>query len=195
VTSFFRDAGVFATIAQVILPRITDKPARERIVARVWSAGCSDGAELYSLAMLLAQRRVLDRCCLLGSDCRLEATRRAAEGRFPAPNAERDIPPALLATYFQPDSDNHYVARPCLRALIQWRTADVLHVQEPGPWDLILCRNLAMYLRGEAAARLWRALEAGLRPGGFLVLGKAERPHGAATLSPIAPCVYRRDRG
>ena len=65
---------------------------------------------------------------------------------------------------------------------------------EPGQWDVILCRNMAMYLAPEAAAALWRNLDSLLRPGGILVLGKAERPTGTR-LSMIAPCVYRRDRG
>lgn len=191
VTSFFRDQHVYSSIERLVIPRITEKHA-----TRVWSAGCSDGAELYSLAMLLAERRVLHRCTLLGTDCRLEATRRAAAGRFLASQAERDIAPGLLNNYFTVDNDKTYVAKPFLSARLQWRTADVLHVIEPGPWDLILCRNLAMYLSGEATARLWAALTGALRPGGYLVLGKAERPHGTTTmLSAVAPCIYRRDRG
>jgi chemotaxis methyl-accepting protein methylase len=59
---------------------------------------------------------------------------------------------------------------------------------------LILCRNLTMYLRPEVAGRVWEALEHALRPGGFLVLGKAERPIGARRLGVVAPCIFRRDR-
>jgi chemotaxis methyl-accepting protein methylase len=88
-----------------------------------------------------------------------------------------------------------FEVRESLRSAVQWRTSDVTQVHEPGAWDLILCRNMAMYLRSCAAAQLWRAMEASLRPGGFLVLGKAERPAGAKRLSAIAPCIYRRDRG
>jgi chemotaxis methyl-accepting protein methylase len=190
VTSFFRDQQVYGAIERLVIPRITEKHA-----TRVWSAGCSDGAELYSLAMLLAERGVLHRCALLGTDCRIEATRRAAAGRFLDSQAERDIPPALLGKYFTAGADGAYVAKPLLCARLQWRTADVLHVLEPGPWDLILCRNLAMYLTGGATARLWAALAGALRPGGYLVLGKAERPHGTQMLSAAGPCIYRRDRG
>jgi chemotaxis protein methyltransferase CheR/two-component system CheB/CheR fusion protein len=59
---------------------------------------------------------------------------------------------------------------------------------------MILCRNLAIYLRGAAAVRLWQSLLASLRPGGILVLGKAERPLGADGLTAIGPCIYRRNR-
>jgi chemotaxis protein methyltransferase CheR/two-component system CheB/CheR fusion protein len=60
---------------------------------------------------------------------------------------------------------------------------------------LILCRNMSIYLQPGAVERLWRSLEAALRPGGTLVLGKAERPHGATDLVPTHPGVYRRARG
>ena len=70
-------------------------------------------------------------------------------------------------------------------------------VNDPPPrrnYDLILCRNMVMYMRAESAGRVWRLLEAALRPGGYLVLGKAERPQGTSMLTPVAPCVYRRER-
>ena len=83
---------------------------------------------------------------------------------------------------------------PALRLAARWRTADVLAGPVPGPWDLILCRNLAIYLQPDANARLWAGLESALRPGGFLVTGKAERPAGpaAARLRAAGPCVYRK---
>ena len=59
-------------------------------------------------------------------------------------------------------------------------------------WDLILCRNMAIYLEPASAASLWVSLARVLRPGGALVPGKAERPPRVAGLVPEAPCVYRR---
>ena len=75
---------------------------------------------------------------------------------------------------------------------MRWRTGDVLTLPEPGTWDLVLCRNLAIYLQPEAASGLWRRLGASLRPGGLLALGKAERPTGASDLAAVGPCLYRR---
>jgi chemotaxis methyl-accepting protein methylase len=192
VTSFFRDAAVFDGIARQLEPLLTD-PARR---VRVWSAGCSHGAELYSVAMLLAELNVLDRCELLGTDCRQEALIRAAAGRYDA-SEFGGVSPDRLARHFTPDAAGPAPAarlvRPSLRNCVTWRTADVLTDPEPGPWDLILCRNMAMYLRPHAADRLWHTLAAALRPGGVLVVGKAERPTAAArALTAVAPCVYRR---
>jgi chemotaxis methyl-accepting protein methylase len=82
-----------------------------------------------------------------------------------------------------------------LRGAVRWLQSDLLGGPQPGPWDLVLCRNMAMYLQPIAAERLWRGIVSSLRPGGLLVLGKAERPCAsvAGDLSaPVAPCVYRR---
>ncbi|MBC8105052.1 MAG: hypothetical protein H7Z14_00555 [Anaerolineae bacterium] len=189
VTNFFRDARVFEDLDQQVLSKIAD-----RACARIWSVGCSDGMELYSVAMQLAERRVLHRCQLLGTDCRLPATRMAAAGIYPE-QAVREVPDDLRGRYFVEADANTYSIHPILRAQLQWRTADVMRTPEPGPWDLILCRNMAMYMRGDTVARLWDILQNALRPGGHLVLGKAERPSGSGSrMSAIAPCIYVRDR-
>jgi chemotaxis protein methyltransferase CheR len=103
------------------------------------------------------------------------------------------VPPAWWDKYFTREELRLRVA-PQLRSAIRWRTGDVTQIREPGQWDVILCRNMAMYLRPHVAAALWNELEEALRPGGFLILGKAERPTGARGLSAVSPCIYRRDQ-
>jgi chemotaxis methyl-accepting protein methylase len=201
VTEFFRDAPVFEVIERELPALLAAADAGGKRPLRVWSAGCSDGAELYSVAMLLAQMGALHRCELLGTDCRDEALSAAADGAFNA-NALRGLPPAMLRRYFpvETQSDARAGGTPSrrlhvrLRDAVRWHKADLLTDPQPGPWDVALCRNLAMYLRPVAAERLWRGLVSSLRPGGLLVVGKAERPSAAAMhgLSPVAPCVYRR---
>lgn len=186
VTSFFRDSTVFDHLTYTALPSLSRSP-------RIWSAGCSDGEELYSVAILLAEMNMLHRCYLLGSDCRPQAVAAARAGRYDAA-ATREVPLSWKLKYFDKIAGGFQV-RQSLRAAAQWRTSDVTQVHEPGAWDLILCRNMAMYFRAGVAAQVWQAMETSLRPGGFLVLGKAERPAGATRLSAIAPCIYRRDRG
>jgi chemotaxis methyl-accepting protein methylase len=187
VTSFFRDAGVFDHLADAVLPAMSRGKQ-----PRIWSAGCSDGEELYSLAMLLAERNMLGGCHLLGTDCRPQAVARARAGRYEA-RMLREVPASWQEKYFERDGTFAQV-RPELRAVVQWRTGDVTRLCEPGTWDLILCRNLTMYLRPDVAGVMWNAFETALRRGGFLVLGKAERPIGAQQLSVVAPCIYRKDR-
>ena len=190
VTSLFRDDHLFISLQHRTLPGLL-RHARHRPL-RVWCAGCSDGAELYSVAILLAELGALDRgrVELLGTDVRPDALERAQAGIFDATTA-KNVPPALLSRYFT-FSDNNYHTHPTLRAAARWRRADVLSSPEPGPWDLVFCRNLAIYLRPDAATRLWQSLSSVLRPGGVLVPGKAERPIGIRGLTLLEPCLYQR---
>lgn len=188
VTGFFRDELVFNHLRQQVLPDLL----RGRSQVRIWSAACSDGPELYSVGMLVAEMGMLDRCQFLGTDCRNEAIARARDGIYDA-QVVASIPEDLKRRYLEGE-DGQWRMAPELRAAVQWRTADVLKVIEPGAWDLILCRNMVMYLRPEASAGLWAQLERALRPGGVLVVGKAERPHGTQRLSLVGPRIYRRDR-
>jgi chemotaxis methyl-accepting protein methylase len=186
VSAFFRDPHVFAALRTDVLPALARRSA-----LRVWSIGCSEGAELHSIGMLLAEAGALARTHLLGTDCRTDAITRARTGSFDALAVEH-VPPALRERYFSATAGRWQIASE-LRARAQWRRADVLSVPEPGPWDMILCRNVAIYMKDHATARLWTTLRAALRPGGILVVGKAERPSQAPCLSAVAPCIYRRD--
>jgi chemotaxis protein methyltransferase CheR len=186
VTSFFRDAVVVAHLGHTVLPALVRHASPA--TPRVWSLGCSDGAELYSVAILLSEIQMLGRAELLGTDCRPAAIARARDGVYDS-SAVRDVPHAWLEQYFTPEQSRWRISE-SLRAVVRWRSGDATRQVEPGPWDLVLCRNLAMYLRPQVAGRLWRLLEDALRPGGFLVLGKAERPLGADRLRPVAPCIY-----
>lgn len=189
VTSFFRDPRVYDYLATDVLPTLAEHAGG----IRVWSVGCSDGAELYSIAMLLAEQRTLHRCYLLGTDCRSDAVKRATAGSYEVASM-RGVPGELLGRYFV-GNGRQWRLQGWLRTVVQFRTANVLKIIEPGMFDLVLCRNMAIYLQGDASMRLWAGLERAVRPGGVLVTGKAERPVGAKRLSPVAPCVYRRSRG
>jgi chemotaxis methyl-accepting protein methylase len=201
VTGFFRDTTVFDELAGQVLP---DLLRRKRLL-RVWSVACSEGQELYSVAMLLAELGAGGGVELLGTDCRVEATRAAALGAYDL-NAVRAVSAERLARHFDclpasgATSDDHrqrertglWRVKAPLRAMTRWRTADVLTTIEPGPWDLILCRNVAMYLRCNASAALWNQLAGAIARGGYMVLGKAERAGGTSNLSGIGQYLYRR---
>jgi chemotaxis methyl-accepting protein methylase len=194
VTSFYRDPAVFERLREQVLPtllaRAVGGPMRP---LRVWSIGCADGAELYSVAMLLDDAGALEGSELLGTDCRPEAIRRARIASYDF-DALRSLPEPLRARYFVAErASGRYHVRRELCDDARWRVADILAAHEPGLWDLILCRNVAMYMRSAVLGALWARLGASLAPGGVLVLGKAERPIGLRRLAAIAPCIYRRN--
>jgi chemotaxis methyl-accepting protein methylase len=191
VTSFFRDRSVFDSIQQHVLPalRIAGQRCAGEPWPSVWSAGCSDGAELYSVAMLLDAAQMLDGAYLLGTDCRQDAIRAAERGFFPDQAIRPDCP-RLAARYLVPTDDCWRVCD-SLRNAVRWRCADVLSDGESQRFDLILCRNLAMYLNPGSTKRLWERLTQSLLPGGWLITGKAERL-ADARLRAVAPNVYLR---
>jgi chemotaxis methyl-accepting protein methylase len=79
-----------------------------------------------------------------------------------------------------------------LRDHTQWRVADALRSVEAGPWDMVLCRNMAIYFNTADATKLWRRVVEVMRPGGFLVTGKAEQGLGPPDLTRERRSVYRK---
>ncbi|HYG33675.1 MAG TPA: CheR family methyltransferase, partial [Clostridia bacterium] len=158
----------------------------------VYSAGCSDGQELYSIAMLLNDLGALAHSHLLGLDCRSEAIAHAKAGRVPMAELEQ-VPPELRTRYFQVDQSTACVS-PELRERVCWQVGDLLENCGPADsWDVILFRNVAIYLTPDHE-RLWKSLASQLRPGGVLVTGKAERPPSDLPLTRAFSCIYRKHR-
>jgi chemotaxis protein methyltransferase CheR len=193
VTEFFRDRPVFDALQTLVIPALTAAPCTP---IRVWSAGAADGAELYSVAILLAEAGVLDRCELVGTDCRPSAVERARSGLFEASSVAA-LPAHIRQRYFTPAaSGEHWQVADSMRVHTRWTVADVCSSDEPGPWDLVLCRNVAIYLSPWAAADVFSRLARLMASRGYLVVGKADRPATSALRS-VARCIYqvRRSHG
>ena len=189
VTSFFRDPDVFEWIECEGL----GDPREMRSSFNVLSLGCSSGAELASVAMLLAERDRLGEAYLLGCDCRPDAIRRARLGLYDATEV-RGASAARRERFFTHEGSTWQLAHE-IRRRLRWKVSDVLSGLEPGVWDLILFRNTAMYFHPRRLPGLWTRVEAALRPGDVLVLGRAERPLGVRRLVPVRRSVFRKERG
>lgn len=189
VSAFFRDAAVFDTLRQVVLPTL----GRDGAPPRILSVGCSYGSELYSVAMLLAEQGRLDGAQLVGVDCRDDAIAAARVGIFGA-EALDGLDEERRRRHFHPVSGGWRIAEP-LRCATSWARLDAIAEVPTGPWDLVLCRNLTIYLTPWAGAALHRQLVATLSPGGYFVVGKAERPAAALGLAQVARCVHRTHAG
>lgn len=182
VSSFFRDREVFTHLRNTLLPSLVSR----RGPLRVWSVGCSDGAELATVAMLLDELGVLASSRLLGTDCRAGAIQQAQRGVY-APWQLAELPPELAAKHFIELHDGRLTLRWPRAPKFTWRVQDAMQTPDEDTWDLILCRNLAIYLSPPAMERLWQLLASRLRRGGYLVVGKAERP---PTLARVSRCIY-----
>jgi chemotaxis methyl-accepting protein methylase len=185
VTEFFRDANVFAALCRIVL----DDLAIRQGPIRIWSAACSNGAELYSLAIMLAESGLLERSILLGTDCRVDAIRQAQAGLYSQTCTQ--LPGvSLRQMYLEKTGGQWRVVEP-LRRHIQWRVSNVLSGAEEGPWDIILWRNVAIYLEPAAVEAAWVDLVGALGPEGLLVVGKAEGPPASLRLARVSRSIYR----
>ncbi len=186
VSSFFRDPPVFKYLRSRVLPELL----RNRDSLRVLSAGVATGQELYSVAMLLEERGALEGSYLLGVDCRGEAIAQARAGVFSdAGLAGMDA--GWRERFFEQVKDQ-WVASNTLRKALHWKACDLFSGTVSEPWDVILFRNVGIYLERSRAESLWAGLAAQLSVGGIFVTGKAERPPSVLPLVRLAACVYRK---
>jgi two-component system CheB/CheR fusion protein len=173
VTSFFRDPKIFELLAATTIPELV---AAADGSVRLWVAGCSTGEETYSLAMLLLERIESEnaRCKLqiFATDVDAQAVMVAREGCYPTA-IEKDVTPARLARFFNRE-DNGYRVTPALRACVVFAVQDVLSDPPFSRLNMVSCRNLLIYLRPEAQAKIIAVFNFALRTGGFLLLGAAE---------------------
>ena len=189
VSSFFRDPIVFDTLRTTVLGALRERTGPLRVL----SLGCSTGDEPYSVAILLAEADLLPRSRLLGVDCRADAVASARGAVFPA-EALAGVDAERRARFLEPTASGWRVAEP-LRRATSWQVADATRAIPIGPWDLVLCRNLLIYLQPPAAEAMLRRIAGALAPGGFLVVGKAERPPAWLGLAAAGRCVYRKHAG
>lgn len=171
-TSFFRDAPVFDLIAEAV-----DGVVAEGRRARIWSAGCATGQEPLSLAMLFAERHAATGAAMpeiVATDVSDAALTRARSGRYTQFEIQRGLPIRRMMQWFDGVGDE-WVAKPALTRLIHFRRINlVADPPPPGRFDLVLCRNVLLYLSAAAKPTVFAALADALRPGGLLVLGAGE---------------------
>ena len=194
VTKLFRNWETYDAVARRVVPQLWASPEPE---LRVWSAGCSSGEEPYSLAILFHQHAEavgelgrLSRVRIIGTDIDRESLAAAERGEYPE-TAFADTPPAIRSRYFS----DAFPARvdPAIRAIVKFERRDLLNEPPPGPvFDLIACRNVIIYFDRATQERLFETFAEGLRPGGYLVLGKVETLLGSAR--PLFGSVTGRER-
>jgi chemotaxis protein methyltransferase CheR len=169
VSELFRNPEQYETLRTKVLPEL---PTAGKV--RIWSAGCSYGAEAYTLACLAAETYGAGaRTQILGTDIDRRVVARAQRGRFSIDDA-RSVPRATLSRYFKQEDDG-YQASPELQRLCSFRTGDLLRDRYEQGFDLILCRNVVIYFTEETRNQVHTSLAKALRPGGYLMVGATER--------------------
>jgi chemotaxis protein methyltransferase CheR len=174
VTEFFRDSNRWDTLRQEILPYLLGNPIEKNQVSelKLWSAGCSIGAEAYTLAMLMAEAAPLRRFSLLATDLDRGALSKA-RSRGPYTQEDvRNLHPAQRQKYLTASAP-YYVSE-TLAKNIHFKEHDLLADHFDSNFDLIICRNVVIYFTAAAKETLYSKFAAALRQDGILFLGGTE---------------------
>ena len=175
VTRFFRDPEAFESLRdRVLAPLIAQRDTGQPL--RVWCAGVATGEEAYSVGMLLLEAceraKRWPAIKVFATDVESSHIEQASAGRYPESIAA-ELPLDLLERYFTLEAGMR-VVRPALRQLVVFARHDLLNDPPFTRMDLVVCRNLLIYLRNEAQARVLRRLHYALAPRGCLLLGSSE---------------------
>jgi chemotaxis protein methyltransferase CheR len=178
-TSFFRDTSPFELLRHKLIPDLIDRRSGHngRVPIRIWSAACSTGQEAYSTGMMLKELLGdLNRydIRILGTDISNKVVALASYGEYSRHELERGLAPESLTRHFVVSGDKWKV-RDEIRALATFRTMNLLEpFSFPGPFDIIFCRNVAIYFTEADKTRLFRNLTKFLAKDGCLLIGSTE---------------------
>jgi len=203
-TYFFRNRVQMELLSQTVLPRLRRRRGGQPL--RLCSAGCATGEEAYTLA-ILAEEAGLRASSVLGVDRSISAIDQARRARY-RPWSLRDVD-GLRCCFFRPDGDE-FVVVDAVRRLVRFEVLDLAAEHWPvaaGCFDVVLCRNVLVYLVPEVVRAVAARLAASLAPGGWLLVaptdpwlpcGEAlvavQTPAGIAYRRPLPPTVPPPDR-
>ena len=175
VTHFFRDPHAFEALAQEVIPRVVEHAGPEGTI-RCWTPGCATGEEAYSVAMLLKEeitrRDYRNRVQIFAGDIDDEALDFARAGRYPEGVAEH-VTPERLERFFVKHKHSYQAVKE-IREMCLFSTHNLIKDPPFSRLDLIVCRNLLIYLDGGIQRHVTSLFHYSLRPGGYLFLGPAE---------------------
>jgi len=176
-TSFFRDQTFFRALESDILPALIEARRAERSLT-VWSAACSTGQEVYSVAMLMRERfPELDRWKLrfIATDLSRHALNRAREARYTRLEVGRGLPESMRARYLRPAGAD-WTVDPHIQRSVEFHQLNLDRVWPALPSvDLLLIRNVLIYFDPETRVRVLTRCGRQLSRGGMLVVGAQER--------------------
>lgn len=187
-TYFFREPKHFQYLQSLA--------ARPGTSFRVWSAACSSGEEVYSMAMVLAEARGSRAWEVVGSDISSRVLTKARQGHYPLSRIDC-IPPALLRKYCLKgigDNEGSFLVIKELRERVRFLQSNLTRPQQNlGLFDVIFLRNVMIYFNKETKQQVITNLLPFLKSDGYLVVGHSESLNGLTReLTAVKPTIYRR---
>lgn len=179
-TYFFRHKEHFDALRDVVLPDLIARSRADQPI-RIWCAGCADGAEPYSLAIVL--RRDLSylvagrSVSILGTDINRQSLANARAGRYEE-RSLRATPPELRRACFE-EKGKQWILAPEYKTGVSFQVHNLVENGCPPPgdlaaFDLIICRNVMIYFGAEVMRKIVARFHDCLTPGGWLLVGPSE---------------------
>ena len=191
VTELLRNPDRFGELTSKVLPDLLAQ--RKGAPLSLWSAGCSYGAEAYTMALLLHELAPGVAHKIKGTDVDLSVLTRAERPSFSAADMI-NLTPARRQAHFM-ELCGTYQPLSHLKNKVRFSPHDLLGDAYPkAEYDLILCRNVVIYFNDDAKERIYRGFYQSLRPGGVLFVGGTERlsDHRAIGFELLRPFFYRK---
>lgn len=171
VSEFFRNKDLFLDFER----KLKELMLKDNRRLKVWSAACSNGAEPYTVALILDRLTPGVRHTIIGTDIDTTILNTARRGEY-GPNDVKNIDSSMLRKYFTVESGK-YVLNQDIRDRVQFKRHDlILDLYDKG-FDVILCRNVVIYFTTEVKDSIYKKFYDSLNPGGLLFVGATESIH------------------
>ena len=175
-TYFFRDRAPFDVLARHALPELAKRRDKNKRL-RIWSAGCSTGQEVYSLAMLFAEAPEQWRgwtIDILGTDVSTHCIDRARAGTYTQFEVQRGLGINQTIRWFE-ECGEGWRGVEDLRRPVRFQVHNLLEPPpHPGGFDIVLCRNVLLYLSPDKKTLAFERLASAMADDGWLMLGAGE---------------------
>ena len=169
VSEFFRNPDKFDLIEKEIIPYLMKSSPK----LNIWSAGCSIGAEPYSLSIIMKELTPNVRHRILATDLDIDILAKAKKGVYNDTEIKA-LKPDRKTKYFTKTPDGKFAVKPEIKSVVEFKRHNLLKDPFEKNFDFILCRNVVIYFTEEAKDQLYTNFLAALKPGGILFVGATE---------------------
>ena len=169
VTEFFRDPERWKELQEKVMPELL----KANSSLKIWSAGCSKGAEIYTLSIILDELSPGKKHQLLASDLDKGALEIAKNGGPYLAEEVRNISPVQKSMYFKPEAPPYFLNEP-IKKKVTFSEHNLIQDSYGDKHDLIVCRNVVIYFTAETKDLLYKRFYDALKPGGYLFVGGTE---------------------
>ncbi len=176
-TFFFRDSKPYAALTQGVIPDLEAK-GEIRSALNIWSNGCSNGQEIYSILMSIKENcpaEIFNKTRITATDIDTSVLQRAQRGEYDGLEIQRGLPITLLMKYFTQNSDEKWDVNSDLKSKVTFQEFNLLSGIFPiQKYDIIFCRNVLIYQQRENKQKILEGLYGALKPGGYFLMGAGE---------------------